>query len=496
VAGGEAWGGVQPGDVIGGKYRLEQRIGEGGFGAVYRARQLDLERDVAVKVLLPEAAASEAGLTRFLREAELAQRLTHPNTVRIYDFGRTELGAPFIVWELLRGRPLDVVLRDGPLEPARVVNVGAQILKSLMEAHALGVVHRDIKPSNLFLTDHLGEADHVTVLDFGIAHVAGSAVTVGGTMLGTPAYMSPEQVSGGEITAATDLYALGLVLAECLAGAPIYAGSNGIGVALAQMSDAPVPLPEAVLRSPLAGVITRATRKDAALRPRSAEEMLSALAAVPLDRDAPRASRVVVTVAPKGAPDVTAVAASPRAISLAIAPSASTPGAAPALGHGRVEVEATTVAMRRAALALGFGAVATLLVVVYAARQTPAEALTPVVEGPDAAAPWPSAKPRARPTRHLKASAAHVRARLRELGVSILADDTHRIANPPSLQTVLTVTRGAQSGVVSVWIFDREIDAVQNEDALASASMTVARDGSTVVATSLGGRALIDAITR
>ena len=463
---------------------------------MYRARQLDLDRDVAVKVLLPEAAANEAGLTRFLREAELAQRLTHPNTVRIYDFGRTELGAPFIVWELLRGRSLDAVLRDGPLEPARVVHIGAQILKSLMEAHALGVVHRDIKPSNLFVTDHLGEPDHVTVLDFGIAHVAGSAVTVGGTLLGTPAYMSPEQVSGGEITAATDLYAVGLVLAECLAGAPIYPGTNALGIALAQMSDAPVPLPDAVLRSPLGAVITRATRKEVALRPRSAEEMLAALLAVPVDRDAPRASRVVVTVAPQVELAASAAAVSPRAVSVGLEPSASPAVTSPPEPRRpRSEVEATTVAMRRAALALALGAIATIVVVVYAARRSPVDVPGSVADG--AEAPAPSAQPHApRPSRHLKASATHVRARLHELGVSVQTDYTHRIADPPSTQTDFNVTRGAQSGVVCVWIFDRESDAMQNEEALASASMTVARDGSTVVATSVGGRALLDAVTR
>ncbi|HEY4119979.1 MAG TPA: serine/threonine-protein kinase, partial [Byssovorax sp.] len=188
-------GAARPGDVIAGKYRLEELIGQGGFGVVFRAVQLNLERQVAIKMMLPQALARGDGLARFLREADLARKLEHPNTVRLYDCGEAEGGVPYIALELLRGRPVDVAIRDdGPFEVGRAARIGVQALKSLMEAHALGIVHRDIKPSNLFLCEFSGERDYVKLLDFGIAKVEGSAATLGGTMLGTPAYMSPEQV--------------------------------------------------------------------------------------------------------------------------------------------------------------------------------------------------------------------------------------------------------------------------------------------------------------
>jgi serine/threonine-protein kinase len=274
-------GAARPGDVIAGKYRLEELIGQGGFGVVFRAVQLNLERQVAIKMMLPQALARGDGLARFLREADLARKLEHPNTVRLYDCGEAEGGVPYIALELLRGRPVDVAIRDdGPFEVGRAARIGVQALKSLMEAHALGIVHRDIKPSNLFLCEFSGERDYVKLLDFGIAKVEGSAATLGGTMLGTPAYMSPEQVSGERVTPASDLYALGLVLAELIAGRAVFDGDSGIGVAMAQLSDDPVPLPDIVRRSALGGVIARATAKPLAQRFTSAREMLDAIAAI------------------------------------------------------------------------------------------------------------------------------------------------------------------------------------------------------------------------
>src|SRR5262245_57203157 len=159
-----------PGDAVAGRYRIDALLGRGGFGVVYSATQLPIGRPVALKMLLAEALAEADGVIRFRREAELAQRLSHPNTVRLYDFGETEQGLPFIAWELLRGRSLEAILmEDGALPPVRVARIAGQVLKALMEAHALGVVHRDVKPSNVFLSDFSGERDFVKVLDFGIA---------------------------------------------------------------------------------------------------------------------------------------------------------------------------------------------------------------------------------------------------------------------------------------------------------------------------------------
>jgi serine/threonine protein kinase len=270
-----------PGHVVAGKYRIESVLGEGGFGTVFRATQMNLGRTVALKVLLPHLVAHDDGMSRFKREAQLAQRLEHPNTVRLFDFG-VEGETPFIAFELLKGDPLDKLLaREGRLPAARVARIGTQELKSLMEAHGLGVVHRDIKPSNIFLCDFPGEPDFVKVLDFGIAKAtqASGHSSVGltrvGEAVGTPSYMAPEQVSGASITPGADLYALGLVLAEALTGEVVMKGDSGIQIVMAQVSAAAVPLSPAVLQSPLGPVIHRATQKNAERRYASAAEMLA-----------------------------------------------------------------------------------------------------------------------------------------------------------------------------------------------------------------------------
>ncbi len=281
---------LRPGELVAGRYRVEALIGQGGFGAVFRAMQLPMNRPVALKIVLPHAAGNAEVRARFRRESELAQRLEHPNTVRLYDFGETDQGLPFIVWEHLNGRSLDIVLStDGSQGVGRAARIGTQILKSLMEAHAKGIIHRDIKPSNVFLCDFSGERDFVKVLDFGIAKAAdGQQVTRGGSMLGTPAYMSPEQVSGGAVSAASDTYALGLVLAEIISGKPVFGGDAPLAVAMAQLSDEPAPLPSLVVESPLGPLIVRATQKKAERRFGTAAEMLAALEAV--DGGAARAS--------------------------------------------------------------------------------------------------------------------------------------------------------------------------------------------------------------
>lgn len=276
---------LQPGDVLAGRYRIEAPIGAGGFGTVFRATQLNLDRTVALKVLLPELVDQPSEMERFRREAQLAQRLEHPNTVRLFDFGVSESGVPFMAWELLRGKALDAVIRsDRGLSPSRVHRITSQILKSLMEAHGLGIVHRDIKPSNIFICDFQGEPDYVKVLDFGIAKATQSQTQVGltqaGIALGTPSYMAPEQVAGGAITAGSDLYAVGLVMAEALSGHTVMRGSTGMEIAIAQASPQPVPLPPEAVNSPLGPVIFKATQKSQALRYGSAREMLEHLEAV------------------------------------------------------------------------------------------------------------------------------------------------------------------------------------------------------------------------
>jgi serine/threonine protein kinase len=205
--------------LAGGRYRIERELGRGGMATVYLAHDDELERPVAIKLLAEHLARDEQFLARFLREAQLASRLSHPNVVRVYDAGDDD-GRPFIVMECVNGESL----ADTRALPAdRVVELGVQACAGLQHAHEAGLVHRDIKPANLLVRDD----GVLKIADFGIARAAESTRhTQAGTVLGTAAYLSPEQVSGADATPASDVYALGAVLYELLAGRPPYAFSS------------------------------------------------------------------------------------------------------------------------------------------------------------------------------------------------------------------------------------------------------------------------------
>jgi serine/threonine-protein kinase len=263
------------------RYRIEALLGAGGYGAVYAAIQLNLNRRVALKVLHPHVMARPLARERFEREARLAQLLQHPNVVRLFDFGvDAATQQSFIVWEMLEGRSLEAeVSRLGPLDWRRVLRIATQVLKALSEAHGRGIVHRDVKPANLYLCDFAGEPDFVKVLDFGIATFSdaeGARITQEGT-LGTPMYMAPEQVLGEPVDARTDLYALGLVMAEAIAGTPPLSGRSAMEIAMKQLAAEPHELDPRVLATPLCGVIARAVEKQRERRFASAEEMLRAI---------------------------------------------------------------------------------------------------------------------------------------------------------------------------------------------------------------------------
>jgi serine/threonine-protein kinase len=275
------------GDLIGGRYRLETALGAGGFGAVYRATQVSSGGGawgatgslvVALKLLHPDVLAEEDGRERFRREALLAQRLVHPNVVRLHDFGETE-GVPFIAFEILHGKSLDVVLRqERALAHPRVLRITLQVLKALMAAHAAGIVHRDIKPANVFLCDFQGEPDFVKVLDFGIAKSFGvtsmAEMTRTGQIVGTPAYMSPEMLRENAASPAADIYALGLTMIRMISGELAYKGTPA-EVIHGQLSPEPVPLPALAAQSPLAPVIRRAVEKNPSLRYADAAQMIA-----------------------------------------------------------------------------------------------------------------------------------------------------------------------------------------------------------------------------
>ncbi len=211
------------GRVIDDKLTLTAVLGKGGMGVVYRARQHSMDREVAVKVLHPSFSGDTESVRRFLHEARAATRLEHPNVITVFDFGRTDDGLLYIVMELLNGRSLADEIERGPIAPLRTVQLIAQVADAVQHAHDRGLVHRDLKPENVILVQGSAlRGDHVKVLDFGIARMRSydgiERITRTGAVCGTPAYMSPEQVLGDEVDARSDVYSLGLITWEMLAG--------------------------------------------------------------------------------------------------------------------------------------------------------------------------------------------------------------------------------------------------------------------------------------
>lgn len=266
-----------------GRYQIEAQLGSGGVGRVYRARHLALDRAVALKVLRKQHNERWVSRQRFEREARALAQLSHSNIVAVTDSG-IEGDVPFLVMELLEGQDLDACLRAGALSPAAARGYALQLLEGLAFVHERGLMHRDIKPGNVFLE----RSDRVKLLDFGLAKLVvvstdAAAVTRHGEVLGTPAYMAPEQVTGEVSDARTDVYAVGLILFEMIAGRRPFCGSDS--EVLRQQLVEPVPLlADLVPRVPgsatLDAIVQRATEKEQSQRFPDARAMATALAAV------------------------------------------------------------------------------------------------------------------------------------------------------------------------------------------------------------------------
>ncbi|HEX4449153.1 MAG TPA: protein kinase, partial [Polyangiaceae bacterium] len=288
------------GRTIAGKFVIEALIGSGAMGAVFRARQVALEKAVAIKVLHGEHAADPAFAARFHREAKAASRLNHPNSIQVIDFGAEPDGLLYIAMELIDGRSLHHVVReDWPMAPARVADIVMQTLAALAVAHDLGVVHRDLKPENVMVlagTDDDGKArDIVKVCDFGIAKItdprayraAGereseAPVTTAGFLVGTPEYMSPEQGRGEKLDPRSDLYSVGVILYEMLTKRVPFDAENAIGVVLKHITEEPVPPSRIVsgVDPRLEAVALRALKKFREERHANAREMRAELRSV------------------------------------------------------------------------------------------------------------------------------------------------------------------------------------------------------------------------
>ncbi|MEZ5285038.1 MAG: serine/threonine-protein kinase [Vicinamibacterales bacterium] len=233
-----------------GQYTLEEKIGEGGMGSVYRAKHAMLRRPTAIKLLPPEKAGAD-NLARFEREVQLTASLSHPNTVAIFDYGRTVEGIFYYAMEFLDGINLDQLVKgDGPQRPARVVRILAQVCGALAEAHEIGLIHRDVKPGNIILCERGGVPDVAKVVDFGLvkrlhpdaSDATMAPVTVAMSLLGTPHFMAPEAVTGApDLDARTDIYSLGAVGYLLLTGTPVFQGRSVMEVCAHHLHTPPEP---------------------------------------------------------------------------------------------------------------------------------------------------------------------------------------------------------------------------------------------------------------
>jgi serine/threonine protein kinase len=289
--------------IIGEKYRLDRLLGTGGMGAVYAGMHVELERPTAIKLLLPELVSDQQALERFKREARAAARLNHPNVAGTYDFGTLPSGESYIVMELVEGETLRDYLSAANVLPIReAVLIARQAADGIESAHRGGIVHRDLKPANIIISRDHHDSLLVKVLDFGIAKLKENStaaplasITTAGAIVGTPRYMSPEQCADREVDARSDIYSLGVILYEMLAGKVPFDSPSAMALALKHVQEQPPPLSEARqgLPAELERLVMRTLAKDPAGRPQTAAELSGALLAAegsfaPPPADAPQ----------------------------------------------------------------------------------------------------------------------------------------------------------------------------------------------------------------
>ncbi|HEX4351738.1 MAG TPA: serine/threonine-protein kinase, partial [Polyangiales bacterium] len=267
------------GRTIAGRYRIEELLGSGGMGTVYRARHQIIGRDVALKFLEPSLVKNERQRKRFLGEARAANQINHEHIIDITDFGETEDGLVYLVMEYLEGRTLSDEIELGPIAPRRALRIAVQVALGLARAHELGVVHRDIKPANIYLVRRKADADFVKILDFGVARIEQDMrITTQGSIVGTPEYIAPEQIHHSSAQPSADLYSLGCVLYEMLTARLPFEGKTTVLLVKHLNDVAPAPSSiEPTLPRELDPLLARLLAKNPAERFRDAYHMVEAL---------------------------------------------------------------------------------------------------------------------------------------------------------------------------------------------------------------------------
>lgn len=282
-------GHIKPGAILAGRYRIERVLGKGGMGAVYLGTQLAVNRPVAIKTLLSQLMTDQVHVKRFYQEAQASSQLTHPNIVRVFDFGiDNDTGVPYIVMEYIAGRSLRQMLQqDGPLPERVVCGILAQVASALVEAHDMDVVHRDLKPENILVRELPDGELMAKVVDFGLVKLVrgdenSTNITTTGSAIGTPLYMSPEQIMSEPIDFRSDLYSLGCILHHLLTGTPAFEANDRLTVLVKQIQDDAPDLPQQLNsgRQPSFGVIqlhAALMSKDRDHRPMSTRAVASIL---------------------------------------------------------------------------------------------------------------------------------------------------------------------------------------------------------------------------